>query len=81
LPKSTYTLSPNPSSGKVIIINNNPSKESTVSIFNMTGQQMMSQKFNKQEEMELNISQFLKGIYIVKIQVDNEIVNKQLVIR
>ena len=82
LQKISFTIYPNPASEKVTIANNNnASTENTVSIFNIAGQQIMSQKYFNQDKIELNVSQFLKGVYILKIQAGNENVNKQLVIQ
>ena len=80
--KSNITLYPNPANNKVTITNNNlPAKETTISIFNIQGELMLSEKFKEQNAIELNISKFAGGIYILKIQIGNEIENKKLVIQ
>ena len=85
--KTNITLYPNPANNKVTIINNNePAKETTISIFNIQGELMLSEKFKEQNAIELNISKFAGGIYMLKIQIGNEsdsyqIVNKKLVIQ
>jgi len=80
--KSNITLYPNPANNKVTITNNNlPAKETTISIFNIQGELMLSEKFKEQNAIELNISKFAGGIYMLKIQIGNEIENKKLVIQ
>ena len=80
--KSNITLYPNPANNKVTITNNNlPTKETTINIFNIQGELMLSEKFKEQNTIELNISKFAGGIYILKIQIGNEIENKKLVIQ
>ena len=85
--KTNITLYPNPANNKVTIINNNePAKETTISIFNVQGELILSEKFKEQNAIELDISKFARGIYMLKIQIGNEsdsyqIVNKKLVIQ
>jgi len=73
---------PNPASDKVTITNNdNFAKEIAVSIFNITGQQIMSDKFKNLNKIELDISKVEKGIYFLKIQMDNQIDDHKLIIQ
>lgn len=73
---------PNPANEKITITNiDNPSKEAIISIFNITGQQIMSEKFQIQDKIELDVSKFAKGIYILKIQIGSKIENKKLIVQ
>jgi len=77
-----FILYPNPTSNKITITEiDNYSKETTVSIFNINGQQSKSVKFTGQDSFDLDFSTLAKGIYLLKIQTDNIIVNRNLIIR
>jgi aminopeptidase N len=79
---SSFCIFPNPANNKITISNNGfSSKETLVSVFNMQGQQMMSAQFKNQNTIELDVSRLTKGIYIVKIQSENIVVNKKLVVQ
>ena len=76
-----FSIYPNPVHDKITIANCDGSqKESHVLIFNMQGQQMMSGQFLNQNKIELDVSALSKGIYLVKIQCKNKVVNKKFVI-
>jgi hypothetical protein len=76
------TVYPDPAQDKITITSSGTLQRQTlVSIFNMQGQQMMQTQFNNQNTMQLDVSILAKGIYIVKVQSENGIANKKLVIQ
>jgi len=72
----------NPLLNKIYIVNNNEivSKETNISIFNITGKQIISAQFKNQNQIEINANFYAKGIYILKVQTENNIINKKLII-
>jgi photosystem II stability/assembly factor-like uncharacterized protein len=80
--QSAISIYPNPTSGKFTITNNESlSKETEVSIFNIQGKKVMYKKFQNKELIRLDVSSQPKGIYLLKIQTDNGVVTKKLVIK
>lgn len=78
-PYANTKIYPNPTSNKVTIINSDAtSKETMVSVFNSTGQKVLSDKYTN--ETQLNVSDLEKGIYILKLQRGSEIENRKLVV-
>lgn len=73
--KETITLFPNPSSGIVNFSFNSETKTiSTVSVLDITGKQVYSNKINLKEgvnQQELNLTSLQNGMYFVVIQSDN----------
>ena len=67
-PKMGIMVYPNPASNKITVSFSNLSdlQNTTISIFNIQGQ-LLLQKSVKQQQTELNISTFAKGIYVVKV--------------
>jgi hypothetical protein len=79
---NNLSVYPNPTKDKITILSdNNFSKEVEIKIFNITGQQMMSNKFKNENLVEFDVSNYLKGIYLVTLQTANEIVTQKLVIQ
>ena len=67
---------PNPAKDVIIIKNTHLNNLATISISNIQGELLMKYPINN-EKMELNISNFSKGIYILKINdIDNIYVTK-----
>jgi hypothetical protein len=64
---------PNPTKIKLIINLQQPTnpQNSTIYIYDLQGQLLMQQRL-QQQQTELNISQFAKGIYVVKVNNDKE---------
>jgi hypothetical protein len=67
-----FSLFPNPTSTdlkiKVRTINDLPD---SILVFNMLGQTMISKKVSTSEDLNINTSNFSKGMYFVKIVKDN----------
>jgi hypothetical protein len=76
-----FSLYPNPANSKIIITNTGKlAKEIIISILSINGQPIMHEKFQNQNLMELDVSTFTKGIYLVKIETRTGIEVKKLVI-
>lgn len=76
------TIYPNPATTAITISTRNSIQgETFVSIFNMSGQQLILHKYYNLNVFEFDISTLFPGIYLVKIQTKNGTENKKLVIR
>ena len=78
---NSFLIYPNPATDKLTITNTSAQKQTVVSIYSMQGQQMMSAIFANQNAMQLDVSILSKGIYIIKVQSENGITNKKLIIQ
>lgn len=68
-----YTLYPNPAQDKLHIKRNNLSKNTTVSIYNTTGQLIHTSVFDDAASLHtIDISDQAKGVYFVRINSDNQ---------
>jgi hypothetical protein len=77
-----FYLFPNPANDKITIIhNNNILQDAIVSIFNLFGQQILCKKIDNKNSLEFDVHFLSKGIYIVKVQLDNIVEIKKLVIQ
>ena len=76
-----FSISPNPAHDKLIITASAVQKQTLVNIFNLQGQEMMQAQYHNTNTMELDVSALAKGVYLVKIQSENGVVNKKLVIQ
>ena len=76
--KEQFVVYPNPSKDKIIITKNNKySKEIEITVSNITGQKILFEKFQSQKE--INISNWINDIYILKVQSGNNIEYKKLI--
>lgn len=55
--------------------------ETRISIINISGQQLMQASFYNQKQFDMDVSMLSKGIYLVKIQTNDGIETKKLVIQ
>ena len=82
LAESSFTIYPNPATNKITISTNRKLPgETTISIINISGQQLMQARFQNQTKFEMDVSTLSKGIYLVKIQTNTGIETKKLVIQ
>ncbi len=80
--ENKLTIYPNPVSDKISInLNDNFAKEISVRIFNITGQQLLVDKFKNQNLIEINVSTIAKGLYMLEIHCDEEVENRKLIIK
>ena len=77
---SYFNIYPNPASGKIVfeLIQGSQLQNVTVSIYDIQGQLLLQQPV-RQYKTEININQLEKGLYIVKICLDNEIMVRRFV--
>jgi PKD repeat protein len=69
---SVYRIYPNPTQGNLMIAFGN-SFTGKVSVYNSLGQLLLNKNVNALETMPLNLTEYAKGIYLVKIStVDND---------
>ena len=66
-PSTDFIIYPNPSSDKIMVENISSDREAVFSIYNIQGQ-LLFQKLLQQQKTEINVSDFARGMYVVKIQ-------------
>jgi len=80
--KSVVKIYPNPASTKITITNNAELfKEINVTIFNIDGKKILTDNFRNIETVELDISRFMPGIYMVKTETPEGIETTKVSIR
>ena len=78
--RNNYTIAPNPAKEITIISSNNGNIINSIDVINANGQTILNRKANS-SSIELNLSNYSKGYYIVIIRTNNEVVSKQLIIQ
>jgi hypothetical protein len=76
--KENFWIYPNPSHNNLIIEYSHPIKESILTIYNIAGQEFIHQPIND-IKTDLDIAKLKKGVYIVKIVTDKEVVVKKII--
>jgi len=74
----TINVYPNPVTNKIFIKNSLINKNEIISIYNVQGQLLLKQPM-QQEKIEINISGFAKGVYVLKIESEEGIAVKRIV--
>jgi hypothetical protein len=70
--QSAFNVYPNPTTSKLIITRNEMNnKNAMISIYNVNGQLCFHQLINE-DKTEIDISQFISGVYILKLYNDNK---------
>ena len=78
----TFLIYPNPATGKIAIKDNrNQFNDKVVSIYTMTGELVKYDQFRNGHPVEIDVSDLVHGIYVVKVQTDSEIAVQKLVIQ
>lgn len=73
---------PNPTTDKLYIkLKDFSSKEMIVKILNITGQQIKTFKFKHNDVINIDVSDYVKGIYFLQFQYENKIENRKLIIK
>jgi hypothetical protein len=73
---------PNPADNKITITTNgNLCGETIINILNFNGEQIMHDKFTSRNQLELDVSALVNGIYFLKIQTKMGVKVKKLVIQ
>ena len=77
LNEQSFNIYPNPAKDIVYITNKSNSFLESVEIFHITGQRVLTAKFDKKNNNNINISQLTQGNYIVVLNSQNGIVERQ----
>lgn len=73
---------PNPSSYNITIrISDTNLRNAAVSIYNIAGQQLITAGLNGENTLTIDVSKFSKGTYLVKVNNDNMIETRKLIIQ
>lgn len=80
-PEFGITVYPNPVSGNTFNVQTGSMMNATLSVYNLTGQVMFSQKVGENQQIEVNIEGFRSGMYIVKLASDREVSVKKVLIK
>jgi hypothetical protein len=78
--KNSFTISPNPATSKLTLNLQQLTtlKNTTISIYDIQGKLLIQQSIT-QPQTELNIAAFAKGIYIIKVNNDNNCMQSKFV--
>lgn len=78
LTEKDFKLYPNPTKGVVRFTS--PIFPATVSLFDITGKELMQQNFDESSELLFDMSGYAEGMYTLKVQTQNSIVAKKLLL-
>ena len=80
--ETSFMLYPNPTYHKFTLTNKfNIPKETIISIFTIKGEHIFNNIFHNQNEIEIDLCKFEKGIYFVQIRTNLELEYKKVVIQ
>ena len=71
LEKFNFSYFPNPAKDWLKLSSAKSIKN--ITLFNLLGQQVLTKTFNNQKEVDLNISNFKTGTYIMKVQIEDAV--------
>ena len=74
----SLTAYPNPTTTKLII--KSESKLKKVHIYNLLGQKVGELGANKQTQVEIDVSRYQKGIYLLKVETEKGVVSRKFVV-
>ena len=77
--ETTMSIYPNPTSGQ-ITIDLPQATEFEYSIINLMGQKV-SQEYSSGEYLQLDLSDFAKGVYYIRIKIDDKLLNSKVTIK
>ena len=78
--KDTLKVYPNPFKNLIYLDFINPEQLKNISIYDSLGKEISSNKFTLQENTAvINMSKFSKGIYFIKIKLNNKMIIKQVI--
>ncbi len=82
---ANFEVFPNPTNGKIsLVINETLEGEAVVEVYNLLGECMMTKKIvqsEKGEAMNLDLSGFVSGLYIIKLNTENGSCTKKVSVR
>ena len=76
---ATFSIAPNPSDGK-FTLNINPNGSYDIEVYNLLGKKIFNAAKLQQPSYEFDLSNYPKGIYLLKISTAGKIVTKKIVI-
>ena len=82
MPENTFSIFPNPSDGNVFISINDKIMEFEIFIMNTKGQEILHEKiYNNSERIKkINLSDYDKGIYFIKLVNENNILFEKIIV-
>ena len=78
--KNTISIYPNPASRIVNINLSDDTDKINIAVFNITGQKIYSESYNKQKQISINTSDFKTGIYFFSINTKEKSYLKKIII-
>ena len=79
---SSITLSPNPTQGLTLVeIESNKSQQANVVVYDITSRNLMSETWNLIKgvnQFEIDLSENSPGLYLIRLQLDNELITSQI---
>lgn len=79
LKENIFALYPNPVTDKLTIRAQKSSPSLDISLFNMAGQIVYSQKYYNTGTINLDLSYLQGGMYFIRIDIENEVVTKKII--
>ena len=78
---SSINIFPNPTNGNITI--NSEYGIKTIELYNTIGNELLSvnNNENKITKTQLDLSTFAKGVYFIKINIDNQIINQRIILQ
>jgi len=77
---SQVEVYPNPSQGKLYVMNSGSKADMTIEVINNVGQIVYTNKFNQMSNAVVDLSNQPSGVYTVKVKSDKEITTKSVVL-
>ena len=74
-----FNIYPNPATDKIYIVRTN-NNTMAVSLFDMIGKQVREEIKSKTQSTKIDVSNLQKGVYILKITINNNSLNKKIII-
>ena len=74
-----FSLYPNPTNEKLTITFSEPIS-GNLSLVDLTGKTIFEQNLTKQKSIELNVSKFKKGVYIVLVKTNQELYSQKVIV-
>ncbi|WP_178991030.1 T9SS type A sorting domain-containing protein [Winogradskyella schleiferi] len=76
---SQIELFPNPTSTTLNIIINRSAINGTIGIYDILGKEVISQSINSSDALQLDVSNLISGMYLIKIATENSVETKRFI--